>query len=219
MSDPLARWRYRLEAVVAERDDGDPSHDLGHFRRVWNLVRRLAAAEAPEADMLVLLAASYLHDLVNTPKDSPARAEASRHSAEAAVALLHEQGFPADRLEAVRHAIEAHSYSAGIEPRSREAEILQDADRLESLGAVGLARLFAVSGRMGRRLFDPGDPFADRRPLDDVAFALDHVRTKLDRLPALMRTATGRRLAEARLAFVHRFLEELARELEPPSAG
>ena len=213
MSDPLAVWRDRFERAVAAREDGDPSHDLGHFRRVWTLARELAAAEAPDADMLVLLAGSYLHDLVNTPKDSPARAEASRRSAAEAATLLRGMGFPEDRLEAVRHVIEAHSYSAGIPPRSREAEILQDADRLESLGAIGLARLFAVSGRMGRRLLDPDDPFAERRPLDDVAFALDHVRTKLEKLPGLMRTATGRRLAEARLAFVHRFLEELAREL------
>ncbi len=215
MNPTLALWRDRLERIVRARDDSDPSHDLGHFRRVWMLSRTLAAAEAPEADMLVLLAASYLHDLVNTPKDSPARATASRLSAERAVVLLREAAFPADRLDAVHHAIEAHSFSAGIEPRSREAEILQDADRLESLGAIGLARLFAVSGRMGRLLFDPDDPFAERRPLDDVAFALDHVKTKLDRLPGLMRTATGRRLAEARLAFVHRFLEQLARELAP----
>ncbi len=215
MNRSLTDWQARLEQLVAAREDGDPSHDLGHFRRVWALARRLAVTEAPDADMLVLLAASYLHDLVNTPKDSPARAEASRLSARQAVALLSEADFPADRLEAVAHAIEAHSYSAGIEPRSREAEILQDADRLESLGAIGLARLFAVSGRMGRRLLDPDDPFAERRPLDDVAFAIDHVKTKLDRLPARMRTATGRRLAEQRLAFVHRFLEELARELEP----
>lgn len=213
MSDPLAVWRDRFERAVTAREDGDPSHDLGHFRRVWTLARELAAAEAPDADMLVLLAGSYLHDLVNTPKDSPARAEASRRSAAEAATLLRGMGFPEDRLEAVRHVIEAHSYSAGIPPRSREAEILQDADRLESLGAIGLARLFAVSGRMGRRLLDPDDPFAERRPLDDVAFALDHVRTKLEKLPRLMRTATGRRLAEARLAFVHRFLEELAREL------
>ena len=213
MTDPLAVWRNRFEQAVTAREDGDPSHDLGHFRRVWRLARKLAATEAPDADMLVLLAGSYLHDLVNIPKDSPERAEASRRSAAEAVALLRGMGFPEDRLEAVRHVIEAHSYSAGIPPRSREAEILQDADRLESLGAIGLARLFAVSGRMGRRLLDPDDPFAERRPLDDVAFAIDHVKTKLEKLPGLMRTATGRRLAEARLAFVHRFLEELAREM------
>ena len=213
MTDPLVVWRNRFEQAVTAREDGDPSHDLGHFRRVWTLAQELAAAEAPGADMLVLLAGSYLHDLVNTPKDSPERAEASRRSAAEAVTLLRGMGFPEDRLEAVRHVIEAHSYSAGIPPRSREAEILQDADRLESLGAIGLARLFAVSGRMGRRLLDPDDPFAERRPLDDVAFAIDHVKTKLEKLPGLMRTATGRRLAEARLAFVHRFLEELAREI------
>ncbi len=214
MNELLESWRQRFEAVLRAREERDPAHDLGHFRRVWGLARRIARSEHPEADLLVLLAAAYLHDLVNPPKDSPERRHASRRSAEAAARLLCELGFPGDRIAAVGHAIEAHSYAAGIAPRTVEARILQDADRLEALGAIGLARLFAISGVMGRRILDPDDPFATRRPLDDVAWALDHVRTKLEKLPAGMHTASGRELARRRYAFLERYLEEIARELE-----
>ncbi len=222
MSLSLEQWRQRFEAHVHSLWDGDPSHDLGHFRRVWQMADHLARREAPTANRRVLLAASYLHDLVNLPKDSPERSTASRRSAAAARRFLLAQGFPSSEIDAVCHAIEAHSYSAAIPPRSIEAKIVQDADRLDSLGAIGLARTFAISGRMGRCLLDPDDPFARRRPLDDVRFAIDHVPAKLEKLPARMCTATGRRLAERRLAFVRRFLAELAREIaegtgdEPP---
>jgi len=210
----LEDWRLRLERVVAARPGADPAHDIGHLRRVWGLALRIAGRDRPEADRLVLLAASYLHDLVNVPKDSPERHLASRRSAAEAVGILNRLGFPPDRLEAVRHAIEAHSFSAGIAPESPEAEILRDADRLDALGAIGLARLFAISGVMGRRILDPDDPFARMRPLDDVAFALDHVRTKLERLPGSMCTPTGKALAARRWAFVRRYLDRLRTELE-----
>ncbi|HDO7482899.1 TPA: HD domain-containing protein, partial [Escherichia coli] len=75
--------------------------------------------------------------------------------------------FPAEKIEAVCHAIAAHSFSAQIAPLTTEAKIVQDADRLEALGAIGLARVFAVSGALGLALFDGEDPFAQHRPLDD----------------------------------------------------
>lgn len=219
MNRGLREWRMLFEQVVRERDDGDPAHDLGHFRRVWGMAKRIAAAEGGPVDMPVLLAACYLHDLVNTPKDSPDRATASRRSAAEARAVLAQSGFPADRLDAVAHAIEAHSWSAGIPARTREARILQDADRLDALGAIGLARMFAIAGRMGRPVCDPDDPFARARPLDDVRWSLDHVRTKLERLPDRMNTATGKRMAAERLAFVHAFVERLRAELAEGDPG
>ena len=121
--------------------------------------------------------------------------------------------FPADKLEAVAHAIAAHSFSAGIVPETHEARILQDADRLEALGAIGLARLFAVAGQMGAQLYDPADPLAQRRALDDKAFALDHLEVKLFPLVETMQTATGREIAEERAEWVAAFRSRLLREI------
>lgn len=191
----------------------DPAHDLAHLHRVWANCQRIAAGEGG-ADLAVLCPAAYLHDLVALPKDHPERAMASRHSAARAVALLAPRGLAADRLDAIAHAIEAHSFSAAIPARTAEARILQDADRLDALGAIGLARMFVVAGQLGRAIADPADPLARARPLDDHRYALDHLETKLLRLPGQMQTATGRQMAQARaerlVAFRAALIDELS---------
>ena len=103
------------------------------------------------------------------------------------------------------HAIEAHSFSAAIAPTSLEARIVQDADRLDALGAVGLARMFYVSGRLGRALAHPTDPLALHREWDDMQYALDHIEAKLARLPGMMQTQAGREVADERLALLLAF--------------
>ncbi|TDK50014.1 HD domain-containing protein [Antarcticimicrobium luteum] len=191
----------------------DSAHDMAHLDRVWANVQAIAGEGA---DRAVLLAASYLHDLVNLPKDSPDRARASRLAAEEAAPILRDLGFDAERIAATRHAIAAHSFSAGIPPETPEAKILRDADRLDALGAVGIARCFAVSGALGRPLYDPADPFSQRRDPDDRAHALDHFRTKLLALPAGMLTARGRQIAHARARRMIGFLEDLGAEIGTP---
>ena len=118
-----------------------------------------------------------------------------------------------------QHAIEAHSFSAEIAPQSMEAKIVQDADRMEALGAIGLARVFAVSGALGVPLFDADDPFADARSLDDRAFALDHFQTKLLRLPDTMQTEMGRELARHNADFLIQFMAKLSAELHGDCLG
>jgi uncharacterized protein len=210
----LDTWRPRLAALAAAAvaDQGpDGAHDLNHFERVWRNAQALLA-QYREADALVVLAACYLHDLVNVPKDDPRRSSASRLSAELARERLAALGFPAQKLAAVAHAIEAHSFSAGVPATTLEARIVQDADRLDGLGAVGLARMFYIAGRMGSVLAHGSDPLARDRPLDDRSYSLDHIEAKLARLPAMMQTAAGRRLAEARLATLTTFRAAFAAE-------
>jgi uncharacterized protein len=125
---------------------------------------------------------------------------------------LRAEGFPEEKLPAVAHAIEAHSYSGGIAPQTIEAKIVQDADRLDALGAVGLARMFYIAGRMGSALAHPSDPLARERESDDRTYALDHISCKLEKLPATMQTEAGRALAEARLAWLHGFRDVFVAE-------
>ena len=125
--------------------------------------------------------------------------------------------FPPERYAAVLHAIEAHSFSAGMAPRSEEAKIVQDADRLEALGAIGLARVFAVSGALNNILFDADDPFADRRELDDKKYALDHFQCKLLRLPETMQTEKGRAMALHNARFLVQYMAKLSAELRGDS--
>ncbi|MFN4128942.1 MAG: HD domain-containing protein [Paracoccaceae bacterium] len=190
----------------------DAAHDMGHIDRVWANCQQIMADE-PGLDRDALHMAAIFHDAVNLPKDAPHRAEASVLSARAAADWLTGQGWPPERIAVVTHAIEAHSFSAAIAPRSAEARVLQDADRLEALGAIGLARMFAVTGAMGGALFHSEDPMAQHRPLDDRAYALDHLEVKLFRIAQTMQTPTGRAMAEERAEWMASFRTRLLREI------
>jgi uncharacterized protein len=213
MNTLLSSWHPRLVALAGAAAGDDGAHDTNHLHRVWRNAT-LLMDDYPEADALVVLAACYLHDLVNLPKNHPERHMASRQAAQLASRQLAEMGFPADKLAATAHAIETHSFSAGIKPETIEAKIVQDADRLDALGAVGLARMFYTAGRMGCALAHADDPMALQRELDDKAYSLDHIDVKLATLPAKMQTAAGRRLGQSRLrdliAFRDSFISEWA---------
>lgn len=193
-------------------DQSDPSHDLAHVRRVVKNAYALHQKEG--GDWAVIEPATWLHDLVNLPKNNPQRHLASQISADRAVCLLEENKLAdVGKLEAIRHAIAAHSFSAGIKPETPEARILQDADRLDSLGAVGIARTFAVSGALNRPLFDETDPFAANRPVDDTRFALDHFEIKLFKIAETLHTLTARQFAQDRIEFMKTYMAQLSREL------
>ena len=196
---------------MTERLGNDASHDIGHFRRVWRNVEAIQAVEG--GDLEILVAAAWLHDLVNPPKDSPDRKRASQLSAEAAAPALRDLGFPEAKVAPVQHAILTHSFSAGIPPETREAMILQDADRLDAIGAIGVARCFYVAGRMDSALFDPDDPDANDRPLNDTLYALDHFKLKLFPIVQTLKTDAARKIAEKRVATMNAFVTELLAEI------
>ena len=198
--------------TVAENIDG--SHDVSHLQRVWSNVCLIRNDEG--GDQEILLAATLLHDCVAVEKNSPFRSSASRLAAAKATELLTEMGWGEERIEAVAHAVEAHSFSAAITPTTLEAKILQDADRLDAMGMIGVARMFYVSGRMGGGLYDPADPHATQRPYDDKRFAVDHFNTKLFHLADGFQTETGARLAKVRHERMQRFLNELMQEVGVP---
>ncbi|HBN2543337.1 TPA: phosphohydrolase [Klebsiella oxytoca] len=210
----LYQWQQRFEAWLSEHhSQGDAAHDISHFRRVWATAQQLA--EESDADRLVILTACYFHDIVSLAKNHPERSRSSAMAAEQTLTILQSDfpDFPPERYAAVLHAIEAHSFSAGMAPRSEEAKIVQDADRLEALGAIGLARVFAVSGALNNILFDADDPFADRRELDDKKYALDHFQCKLLRLPETMQTEKGRAMALHNARFLVQYMAKLSAEL------
>lgn len=204
--------QYENEVARLWAAQPDGAHDIGHLRRVWANAQSIAQAEGG-ADIEVLLAAAFLHDAVNLPKSHPDRARAARLSADHAAAFLPGTGFPPGKIAAVAHAIAAHSFSAGLAPETPEARILQDADRLEALGAIGLARMFHVAGQMGAALFDPADPLALNRALDDRRFSLDHLEVKLFPVAEAMQTATGRAIAAERAEWMASFRTRLLSEI------
>ncbi len=203
---------FLLPHTVAEKVDG--SHDASHLLRVWSNVCAIRDVEGGDPE--ILIAATLLHDCVSVEKNSPFRSSASRLAAAKAADLLTEMGWAEERIESVAHAVEAHSFSAAITPETLEAKILQDADRLDALGMIGVARMFYVSGRMGSGLYDPEDPHASNRDYDDKRFTVDHFHTKLFQLTDSFQTETGARLAQIRHARMKRFLDELMQEVGAP---
>ena len=189
----------------------DAAHDLSHVKRVVKNALEIQSKEG--GNKSVIEAASWFHDLVNYPKDHPDRALASRRSAEAARDILKNTSFSDEDLDRIAHAIEAHSFSADINPDTLEARIVQDADRLDSLGAIGIARTFSVCGNLNRTLFDPDDPFAMSRPLDDKAFGLDHFEIKLFRIAETLHTKTAQTIARRRINFMRQFMKQLEHEV------
>ena len=207
----LAHWQQRFAAHVATFQAADAAHDSGHVARVVANARRLAEREG--ADLAVVLPAAWLHDCAAVAKDSPLRRQASRLAADEAVRLLEQWGYALAPLAAIHHAIAAHSFSAAIPAETLEARVVQDADRLDALGAIGLLRTVVTGCAMGRELFDAGDLRCQQRPADDGAYTLDHLYTKLFKLPELMQTSAGRAEADARCQWLQGFVDQLALEL------
>ncbi|WP_075183544.1 phosphohydrolase [Pantoea sp. 1.19] len=211
----LTFWQNRFEKWLQEAwPQADKAHDVAHLARVWQTAQHIM--QHTEANALLVLAGCYFHDVVNLPKDHPQRHLASRLSAEETRRILQQvfPDFPPELREPVAHAVHAHSFSAAVPPLTPEAKIVQDADRLESLGAIGLARVFYVSGALGQALFHPQDPLGHQRELDDSRWALDHFQTKLLRLPDTMQTEEGRRLAQHNADFLVTFMAKLSAELK-----
>jgi len=208
--EPLAPLAAELLPHALEPSE-DGAHDLSHLQRVWHNARILQAEEG--GDLEVLLAAVLLHDCVAVEKNSPLRSQASRLAAEKASTVLANLNWPEEKVSSVIHAIEAHSFSANITPTTLEARLMQDADRLDSLGMLGVARTFYTAGRMGSALYDPHDPEARERDYDDKRFCLDHFQTKLLHLAEGFQTAAGQRLARIRHQRLKDFMEQFKEEI------
>ncbi len=202
--------RGRLHARF-QTEARDGAHDLSHALRVARNAESLATEEG--ADVEVCVAAALLHDLVYLPKNHPNSPQTAVLGAAEARAWCRDTPELAQRGEAIVEAIATHSFSGGALPTTPEGAVLQDADRLEAIGAIGLARCFATGGAMGAGLWHPEDPWADHRALDDKRFSLDHFEKKLLGLAARMNTRAGRRHAEARHSVLVAFLAALRREL------
>ncbi len=212
ISSAWSDWEDRFASFLQKQTgNGDAAHDRAHVERVVTSARRLGQAEDAQPEIVV--PAAWLHDCVVVSKDDSQRAEASLLAAEAATTFLRSAGYPDRWIDPIGHAIEAHSYSGDVTPETIEAKVVQDADRLDALGAVGIARCFMVGGDLGTTLYNPDDPFCETRAPDDTTYSLDHFYAKLFRLPDTMNTPAGREEAERRVQFMQSYLDQLASEI------
>ncbi len=192
----MSKYVRIIESIVRNIMSNDPIHGFPHVERV----RRLAlwiAKHYPQVDVEVVEIASLLHDIARSSREG----DHALKSAEVAQLILSALGYPKDKIEKVVEAIATHSFSAGRTPKSLEAKILSDADKLDALGAIGIVRVFMYSGAIGRSIED----------------SLEHFRIKILRLPNLMMTEVGRKEALRRVKVVKDFIKTLEEELKFPS--
>lgn len=211
-NDGWPTWERRFALFLAQEGDNDSAHDQAHIQRVVTNAKNLATQE--NAQPAIVIPAAWLHDCVTIQKDSAKRSRASRLAAKKAAEYLQVSGYPTEYIPAIEHAIAAHSFSAQIPPETLEAKVVQDADRLDAIGAIGIARCFMVGGILGTRIYDPAEPFPNGRPANDRENTLDHFYVKLLRLAETMQTAAGKHEAARRTEFMLDFLQQLRQEIE-----
>ena len=211
---PIAEWSSLIEKAVHDElsaiGHNDASHDIGHLQRVSTLSRRFAKIE--EADELVVYAAGMLHDIVNLPKNHPNSKNCSFLASERAANILRELNFPSELIPHVCHAIHSHSFSANVKPETIEAMCVQDADRMEALGAFGLMRVFYTSGKFKSKIMDENDPEGHLRMHNDKIYALDHFPVKLLTLCATMKTSAGLKTAQSLSTFLEDFRNNIIQD-------
>jgi uncharacterized protein len=200
-----------ISDIMSMYRDADPAHDFSHIWRVYKNAWIIGQEEG--ADMQVLLLAALLHDVGSEKKHISKQVESEGLGKRAVEAFLVSIGLEEEKREMVLYAIDVHRFSRQIVPVTLEAKILQDADRLDAIGAIGIARVFLTGGTLGRELYHPDDPFCRAREPDDAKWNLDHFYKKLLKLEFGMHTKCGKRLASARTAVLRRYLHDLEEEI------
>jgi len=189
------------------------SHDWEHTLRVGRLCERIGSAE--DADMTVLMIAAYLHDIGRYDQDRSKGAVChAQEGVKIAGPMIASLPLAPERKENIVHCIRSHRFRGENRPRTREARVLFDADKLDAIGAVGVARAFLFAGEVGAALHNPGIDIEQTRPYsrDDTGYR--EYKVKLSKISKRILTAEGRRLARRRHAFMKNFFDRFLEEFE-----
>ena len=199
-----------IKSDVKKIIQNDPSHDFDHIMRVYNNVQKICKKE--KANEKLVLCAALLHDIVSYPKSHKHSKLSSIHSAKKSKQILKKYSFSDKEIMVISDAIRDHSFSQNKIPETLEGKILQDADRLDALGAIGIARVFATAGSLKRSFYNPNDPFCNKRKPNDKIWTVDHFFQKLLKLESLMHTKSGKIEAKKRTLVLKKFLHQLKHE-------
>ncbi len=207
----MKKWVKIFSGFIHNLESADAAHDASHVQRV--AVNAVKFAKIENANLSIVIPAVWLHDCVSVCKSSDLRTQASQLSAEKAEELLLGWNYPKENIEEIKHAIAAHSYSANIEPVTLEAKIVQDADRIDSIGAIGVARMMMTGGKMDCTLYNQDDPFCYSRQPQDRKWTVDHFYSKLLKLNAGFHTQAATEEAQKRHNYMLGFLKQLESEI------
>ena len=200
-----------LQKQVKKIMVNDPAHDFNHIMRVFKNAEQICKNEKVEKKLV--LSAVLLHDIKSYPKSDKRSKFSSTKSANEAKKILKKFDFSLEEIKIISDAIKDHSFSKGKTPKTLVGKILQDADRLDAIGAIGIARVFTVGGSEKRLIYNPEDPFCKTHEPDDKIWTLDHFFQKLLKLEFLMNTKSGKIEARKRTKILKTFLKEIKMEL------
>jgi len=200
-----------IKNEVKEIMDNDSAHDFEHIMRVYKNAQKMCKKE--KANEKLVLSAALLHDIVSYPKSDKRSKLSSVESAKKSKRILKKYDFSKEEIIIISDAIRDHSFSQNKVPKTLEGKILQDADRLDALGAIGIARVFATSGSLRRPFYNMGDPFCKKRTPNDKIWTVDHFFQKLFKLDSLMNTKSGKMEAKKRTRVLKEFLNHLKQEI------
>jgi len=200
-----------LKNEVCTLMSNDTAHDFEHVMRVFKNARRICKKE--KVNEKLVLSAVLLHDIVSYPKSDKRSKLSSVKSAEKSKKILKKFDYTKQEIQIISDAIRDHSFSQNKIPKTIEGKILQDADRLDALGTIGIARVFAVGGSEKRPFYNIEDPFCKQRPPDDKTWTLDHFYRKLLKLESLMNTKSAKIEAKKRTKILENFLNQLKNEI------
>jgi len=189
------------------------SHDWEHTLRVYDLCRRIGAVE--QADMEVLLVAAYLHDIGRCYQDrsNGAICHAAK-GCQLAEPIVQDLALRDDQKTNILHCIRSHRFRGNHTPETREARVLFDADKLDAIGAVGVARAFLFAGEVGARLHNPDVRAEDTQPYTEDDTGYREFRLKLRKIKNRILTGEGKRMAEERHRFMEEFFQRFLEEYE-----
>ena len=200
-----------LKKEVKNIMQNDVAHDFQHVMRVYKNAEKLCKIE--QANKKLVLSAVLLHDIISYPKSDKRSKFSSLHSAEKSKQILKKYAFSDKEISIISDAIRDHSFSKNLIPQTLEGKILQDSDRLDAIGAIGIARVFATGGLLNRPLYNFNDPFCKTRIPDDKSWTLDHFFQKLLKIESQMNTKSGKSEAKKRIKILTIFLNELKKEI------
>lgn len=213
MATTTDEFLQQIESLAQSyfHDEMSPTHDWFHVQRVKTNAEELIANYS-SADPTVVQLGVLLHDIGRAKEEEGVIEDHSEWGAEESEKLLREHGVSSETIEAVAHCIRAHRYSNETVPKMIEAKIVSDADNLDALGAVGLARCFAYGGQIGQPIHDPSlPPDVDNTGTGQTHF--NHLHKKLLDLPNRMYTDAGKELADMRTTFIQQFIQQFEREV------
>jgi uncharacterized protein len=214
-------WLLELaRQIMTDEGSEDAAHDYDHLVRVMALADRIQASEG--GDLPTIWAAVALHD-IGQERERRHGGDHAMIGAELAAELLRNTPFPQHSILAVQQAIREHRMTGGAIPQTLEGRILYDADKIDCLGAIGIGRLYCITGRYNQKVYapvpddivEPIDPLIIRslRRRPDYSPSIEFQLLFTD-LPERMTTSTGRELARERFAYMQEFFTRLRQEVE-----